>query len=498
MSPVAKGKEMDEPQYSIVFQGKLIEGVSQDQACAQLMKAFSIAEAQARAILSRANVVLKRGLSEDHAIRYVSKLRQMGLIAVIDPPLIPPASRKDVEVPAPPPSVAPAPASAAGQLSLAPIEPRKTAPQKTGDGAATEAHGAGTGGGGWGGIRDQAPPPPSLSPSSADHDGGLRVLRFEFSGDGVEYFKIWIVNVLLSIITLSLYSAWAKVRTMRYFYGNTQLDGSAFEYLADPFKIFKGRMIALVFLIIYVISDSIGPVFALICGAIMLVATPWIITRSLRFRARYSAWRGVRFNFSGTMGGAAIAYILWYFLSAITLGLLSPLWYHRQMHYVVDHMHYGGAAFVNNASGRDFYMVVFLPLLGIAIGCAFIAGIAMSIAYPLGVIAMTLSYCAVFSYFRVTTINLRYDGTTIGPHGLQSDYELKSYFLLVLTNTLGILFTLGLFYPFARVRTARYAAEHINVVLTGGDLSEFIAQQTEDLSALGSEVDDLFDLDIGF
>ena len=57
---------------------------------------------------------------------------------------------------------------------------------------------------------------------------------FRFTGSGGEYFRIWLVNVLLSIVTLYVYSAWAKVRTNRYFHGNTVLDGSSFEYHARP------------------------------------------------------------------------------------------------------------------------------------------------------------------------------------------------------------------------------------------------------------------------
>ena len=38
----------------------------------------------------------------------------------------------------------------------------------------------------------------------------MEALRF--TGSGSEYFKIWIVNVLLTIITLGMYYPWAKVR----------------------------------------------------------------------------------------------------------------------------------------------------------------------------------------------------------------------------------------------------------------------------------------------
>ena len=59
-----------------------------------------------------------------------------------------------------------------------------------------------------------------------------RILPFEFRGNGGEYFKIWIVNVLLTLITLGIYSAWATVRNNRYFYSNTFVNDVSFDYLA--------------------------------------------------------------------------------------------------------------------------------------------------------------------------------------------------------------------------------------------------------------------------
>ena len=67
---------------------------------------------------------------------------------------------------------------------------------------------------------------------------------FEFRGEGKVYFRIWVVNALLSIITLGVYSAWAKVRSNRYFYSHLYLDGTSFEYLANPVSILKGRVLA--------------------------------------------------------------------------------------------------------------------------------------------------------------------------------------------------------------------------------------------------------------
>jgi glutaredoxin len=45
----------------------------------------------------------------------------------------------------------------------------------------------------------------------------FQTLSFTFTGNSKEYFGIWIVNTLLRIITLGIYSPWAKVRKRRYF-----------------------------------------------------------------------------------------------------------------------------------------------------------------------------------------------------------------------------------------------------------------------------------------
>ena len=45
--------------------------------------------------------------------------------------------------------------------------------------------------------------------------------RLQFTGSGADYFRIWIVNLFLTIVTLGIYAAWAKVRTRQYFYSHT-------------------------------------------------------------------------------------------------------------------------------------------------------------------------------------------------------------------------------------------------------------------------------------
>ena len=104
-----------------------------------------------------------------------------------------------------------------------------------------------------GGFVETTPPPLPVASRSF----------LEFRGSGREYFGIWIVNLVLSIITLGIYIPWARVRTRRYFYRNTLLDGHSFDYLADPKRLLIGYLIIGAFFISYSIAGNIDPFVAL-------------------------------------------------------------------------------------------------------------------------------------------------------------------------------------------------------------------------------------------
>src|SRR6266700_1306924 len=136
------------------------------------------------------------------------------------------------------------------------------------------------------------------APQSAGSAVSLR-----FTGEAGEYFRIWIVNLCLSVVTLGIYSAWAKVRRKRYFYGNTLLEDAAFEYLADPKAILKGRIIVVAAFAVYSVAGQINPLAGPLLGLVLLGVLPWLIVRALRFNAVNSAHRNVRFAFTASAGG---------------------------------------------------------------------------------------------------------------------------------------------------------------------------------------------------
>lgn len=52
---------------------------------------------------------------------------------------------------------------------------------------------------------------------------------FEFSGRYFSYFRICLVNFLLVILTLGIYSPWALMRCRRYIHNNMKLNGQSFS-----------------------------------------------------------------------------------------------------------------------------------------------------------------------------------------------------------------------------------------------------------------------------
>lgn len=342
--------------------------------------------------------------------------------------------------------------------------------------------------------------PPAAADRLVIDDAQARATAFAFTGQGSEYFRIWIVNLLLTLATLGIYSAWAKVRNKQYFYGNTQLDGASFAYRARPMQILKGRLLAFAIFVLYLALSYVYAWVDIVFGLALLGAFPWLLVRSLAFNAHYSAYRNVAFAFDGRYGGAFAAFIGWPMLGLLSLGIVFPLAVYKQQVFLVRHHRYGDTTF-SFEPGVAAYYIVFLTLIGMAFALAILLGL-ISVVLPaeLAVAAMIvlplLMYLWLFVYFSVAVTNLRYNHARLGLHAFHSTLATPSYFRLILINTLLTVVTLGLFLPWARVRTARYKAAHLDV-LAKGSLDRFSASVEQRVEAFGEGMSDVFDMDIG-
>ncbi len=386
----------------------------------------------------------------------------------------------------------------------------------------------------------------------------------KFHGRTSEYFKIWIVNVFLTIVTLYIYSAWAKVRTKRYFYGNTTIDNSSFEYHARGGQLVAGRLIAAVLLIAYTVFQGINTTISSVAFGILVVMFPWAIWRSLRFNARASSFRNIRFGFDGS---ASPPYLNILIIPAVVIALfgaglyllaktfdytsieqlsnlptqmqglvgvgivtslflavmfLVPLLHRNLISYSLNNHRYGTSKFsAPIKTGKIFgiyLLAALITVIAVAATGAVISGAMQLFKQAAGlldasdligrfepywqiILGLTVYLIVIpittvgVAYFRSNMRNYRYNATSINSNiTLNSTTTTWSLWWLNISNLLMLIVSLGLAYPYTKIRSARYFADRTSITVADG-LNSFTEREKTRLHALGEEMADAFDAD---
>jgi predicted Zn finger-like uncharacterized protein len=337
-----------------------------------------------------------------------------------------------------------------------------------------------------------------------------RRVGFEFHGTGADYFGIWIVNSLLKIVTLGIYSPWAKVRKRSYFYGCTILEGKNFDYLANPIALLKGWLIGALLFLLYMFGTSFSPLLSSLIALLVFCLAPWVIVRSRMFNNRNSAHRNIRFSFYPDYAGAYTVYLGLGLLIPLTLGIITPYVIYRQKQFHVENSSFGTTPFKFAACGKDFYKL-FLRGIGFTLLIAVCGGIFFAIfgallngstgvgesLFPIAAFFLFIFvYMFIGLYFYVAITNLTWSSVRLARHRFVCKLGMRRMFWIFLSNGLAIIFSAGLLTPWATVRLARYRIEQLSLVVDGS-LEEFESLSRPEVSAVGEEIGDIFDMDFG-
>jgi len=347
-----------------------------------------------------------------------------------------------------------------------------------------------------------------------------RTATVEFTGNAGEYFKIWIVNIALTVVTLGIYSAWAKVRKLRYFYGNTSIEDGHLDYHAKPTAILVGRVIAVGMLFVYYLLSQYEPVAGLVLITIIVLLIPVLVVRANIFHLRNTSYHGLRFNFQRNYKDSFIVFYGGVLIAVFSLGLAVPSVIYMRNKFIANNTGYGQTQFEFGGRQGEFYAIfwrsVGLALLGVLgimlvvgmLGAAIeaIAGGTSSAGSPaaaamaiLTVLPLLAFYAAIGIYVQTRQRNYVWNSTTLGDNSFESTLSVRSMVFILLTNAVAIAVSLGLLIPWAQIRLARYRAEHMTVHLAD-DWREYIAAKDSQGSSLGEEIGDAFDVavDVAF
>ncbi len=340
---------------------------------------------------------------------------------------------------------------------------------------------------------------------------------FEFTGNAREWFGIWIVNLMLSIVTFGIYSAWAKVRTKKYFYNHTFVEGRNFDYHATGEQIFKARVIVIVALIIYNIISAALPLLGLFLALGLLIVIPWLVLRSMMFNARMSSFSNVRFGFDGTVGQAMLLMLVYPIGVFLTAFATAPLLDRANKRFSIANARLGGARFAAEFPLGPFYKAFGIALawvLAVALIGAAMTGISASMFNDAAMNAETdpvaflrimgLLYFFLFAailpaafIYQALTRNVVYNNTTLaGGHRFASNVSAPMLLWIAVSNSVIVLCTFFLMLPWAQVRLTRYLAAHTGYCL-GGSLDDFVASAQDSASAIGDAYTDFDGISVG-
>lgn len=367
----------------------------------------------------------------------------------------------------------------------------------------------------------------------------LQRVPIRFVGSGSEYFRIWITNLLLTLLTVGLYYPFAKVRRLRYFYGCTEAGGHALAFHGEPWKMFRGFVLAAALVGAYGVAQRVSPLAAFVAFVVLTVLWPALWHASLRFRLANTGWRGLRMAFTGTRGGAYAALLpaLLAMAAIVAAGaLVAPgsaealaavpvlvfpalvpwlLW--RMKRYQHNHYALGGERTRMALAVRSLYGVFaralgLVLLVAIALGAVAAAGGAFigfggrggpptprAVAWFTAAIFVSyaIALLVVHPYLSSRLQNLYWNATRSQHLQFESRLRWRDLALLTLRNWLLMIVTLGLYYPFALVATTRLRLEAVAVVASIDLDTLFSAAPPRDVAAAGDAALDAIGLDIG-
>lgn len=279
-----------------------------------------------------------------------------------------------------------------------------------------------------------------------------QVDQLRFHGRGSELMGISIVNTVLTIFTLGIYSFWAKIRTARFYYDNTTYLGHPFEFLATGNEKASGFIKAiLLFVVLVAVINLTRPGLVSILGEdltdlvltvltiiIFVGLSPIIAVGKRRYLLARSCWRNIRFRFTGGIWELSKINMIGVLLSILTLGLYYPFYAVQRKRYYINNSYFGSEPFRYTGEGSE--------LLTISLKGLFLSIITLGI-YG--------------SWWSAAVFNYHWSHTTFQDKPIAASLSGKELLIVRILSVLLIVCTLGIGIPFAMVMYKRLTLESL-------------------------------------
>jgi uncharacterized membrane protein YjgN (DUF898 family) len=317
--------------------------------------------------------------------------------------------------------------------------------------------------------------------------------KLRYHGTGGALFGVMFVNLLLTGITLGIYSAWAKNKLRVFHWGHTEVDSDRFAYHGTGGELFVGYLKAgLIMLVIGlglgVLQSALAGVIAPVSGdgaepvaavvvvvafyAALFVLIALAINSTRKYRLSRSSWRGIRFSFRGNAVDFVKLMARGTLLSIVTLGFYGAHFQNQLRAFFVENVRFGSEPFMYDGKPEPLFR-------------AYVKAILLTIP-TLGL------YWIWYSAFKQRHF---WNHTAMRGARFQSTITGGALCKLHLTNLLIVLLTLGIGTPWAIVRMHDFWCDNLALVGTVDWAS--IEQRALQAQALGEGLAEGFDVDVG-
>ena len=300
--------------------------------------------------------------------------------------------------------------------------------------------------------------------------------------EGATLFAMRVLNLLLSLLTLGVYSFWGKAKVRRYVFGQIEYLGDRFAFHGHGRELFFGWLRALPALGFVFLFPNILPLawqskYSLVAAqlsvfAVIMVLWPIARVGAYRYRITRLSWRGIRFSYRGSALRYLGVTLAGYLLNGLTFGLYYPFLDQRRERLLTGDTYFGTARFQYSGRGGDLFAswLFALPLTYCTIGLAWPWWTALRQRYV---------------WAHTTAPGIRFRSTATGG-GLLRLWT-GNFFLIV--------FTLGLGSSWATLRTLDFWSRHVEV--TGAPALDDVRQDLQAVSAQAESYADFLGFDFG-
>jgi len=316
---------------------------------------------------------------------------------------------------------------------------------------------------------------------SSDPHEADKTLRLYFRGSAGTLFGIHLVNILLTLCTLGIYSFWAKAKVRGYLLSQSEFEGDRFAYHGSGKELLLGTLkAALVFGLPVMLLQNVPMLLGtemwirivalLLIYPIVMVFIPFAIVGTRRYRLSRTSWRGVRFSFRGSAKEFIKLFIGGSLLTGLTLGFYGPFFSVKQYAFLTSHSYLGNQKFHFEGSGREIFSAYVIALL-------------------LTVPTLGLSWF----WYAARKQRCLLGQTSFGAARFDCGVTGGALCFLTLTNLVLLVVTLGLASALATVRNIRFWFDKVS--LKGPLDMEAIQQEAQSATATAEGLAGFLDLD---